>query len=126
MLQRILMVEDETDIQTIARVALEAVGGFDVEICSGGAEALVKAPAFAPDLIVLDVMMPVMDGPMTLARLRELDGFAATPIVFMTAKAQPEEAAGYRALGAAGVISKPFDPMALADELRTIYDRATA
>lgn len=126
MLQKILMVEDETDIQTIARVALEMVGKFDVEICSGGEEALQKAPTFAPDLIVLDVMMPVMDGPMTMARLRELDGFSQTPIVFMTAKAQPEEAAGYRALGAAAVIMKPFDPMTLADELRTIYGQATA
>ena len=126
MLQKILMVEDETDIQTIARVALELVGGFDVEICSGGEEALAKAPAFAPDLIVLDVMMPVMDGPMTLAHLRELEGFRDTPVVFMTAKAQPDEAAGYRALGAAAVIQKPFDPMTLADELRTVYAQATA
>jgi CheY-like chemotaxis protein len=122
MLQKILMVEDETDIQHIARVALEMVGGLQVEMCNGGAEALAKASAFAPDLIVLDVMMPVMDGPMTLARLREIDGLEQTPVVFMTAKAQPEEVAGYRALGAAAVISKPFDPMTLATELRAVYD----
>lgn len=124
MLNKILMVEDESDIQHIARVALEMVGGLQVEMCNGGEEALAKADAFGPDLIVLDVMMPVMDGPTTLLRLRELAGLEHTPVVFMTAKAQPEEAASYRALGAAAVISKPFDPMSLADELRTIYQSA--
>jgi CheY-like chemotaxis protein len=123
MLHKILMVEDETDIQHIARVALEVVGGFEVEMCSGGVEALEKAALFAPDMIVLDVMMPVMDGPMTLAHLREIDGLQQTPIVFMTAKAQPDEVESYRALGAS-VISKPFDPMTLATDLRAIYERS--
>lgn len=126
MLHKILMVEDETDIQQIARVALEMVGGFTVEMCSGGEEALAKAAVFAPDLVVLDVMMPVMDGPMTFASLRKINGLQQTPIVFMTAKAQPDEVASYRALGAAAVISKPFDPMTLAKDLCAIYEKTCA
>ncbi|MCK9386982.1 MAG: response regulator [Sulfuritalea sp.] len=121
-LTRILYVEDEPDIQAIARLALETLGGFTVEICSSGGEALVRAPDFKPQLILLDVMMPGMDGPTTLAKLREIPGFAATPIVFMTAKVQPSEVAGYKASGAVDVIPKPFDPMTLSSQVQTIWE----
>lgn len=122
-LTRILYVEDEADIQSVARLALEAVGGFTVRICSSGEEALREAAGFSPELILLDVMMPGMDGPTTLARLREQTPFTRTPVVFMTAKVQPAEVAHFKSLGALDVIPKPFDPMALAGQVRAIWER---
>lgn len=122
-LTRVLYVEDEPDIQMVARLALETVGGFTVEICSSGQEALERAPAFQPQLILSDVMMPGMDGPTTLRKLRELAQFADTPVVFMTAKVQPSEVAEYKKLGAVDVIPKPFDPMTLSTQVQTIWER---
>lgn len=122
-LTRILYVEDEPDIQTVARLALETLGGFAVEICGSGDEALQRAPGFQPQLILLDVMMPGMDGPTTLGKLREIAQFATTPAIFMTAKVQPSEVAGYKALGAVDVIPKPFDPMTLASQVQAIWER---
>jgi CheY-like chemotaxis protein len=120
-LQRVLYVEDDADIRTIATLALETVGGLQLRACAGGEEALRAAPEFAPDLLLLDVMMPGLDGPATLAKLRALPGTAATPVVFMTAKVQASELEAYRALGAIGVITKPFDPMGLAAEVRRLW-----
>ena len=122
-LQKILIVEDDPDIQTVARMALEAIGGFTVETSNSGKEALVKAPAFQPDLILLDVMMPEMDGPTTLKELRKMPALEATPVVFCTAKAMPSELEQYEALGSAGVVAKPFDPMTLADQVRAIWNQ---
>jgi len=122
-LARILYVEDETDIQTVAKLALETLGGFSVQICSSGNEALQRAPEFRPHLILLDVMMPGMDGPTTLHKLRELPQFVLTPVVFMTAKAQPAEIAGYKDIGAVDVIPKPFDPMTLSNQVQVIWER---
>ncbi|WP_404360312.1 response regulator [Methylotuvimicrobium sp. KM1] len=121
--QRILYVEDEPDIQTVAKLALEMVGGFTVKTCSSGEEALAEAADFMPDLILLDVMMPGMDGPTTFNRLREQPIIAEIPIIFMTAKIQPSEIADYRSLGAIDVIAKPFDPMTLADQIRIIWEK---
>ncbi len=84
-LQRILLIEDDADIQAVGRLALEAVGGFTVRVCASGQDALETASAFAPDLILLDVMMPGMDGPTTFAALRAQPATAHIPIVFMTA-----------------------------------------
>src|SRR5215216_1855169 len=123
LLKRILMIEDEPDIQAVAQLALEALGGFLVRICGTGAEGVQAAPAFEPDLILLDVMMPGMDGPSTLRALRNLPRIVATPVIFMTAKVQPQEIAEYRALGVLDVIAKPFDPMKLADKLLAIWER---
>ena len=123
-LERVLCVEDEADIRTVVQIALHDLGGMQVHICSSGGDALTAAPRFAPDLILLDVMMPGMDGPATLAALRALPCASATPVVFMTAKAQSHEVARYRQLGALDVIVKPFDPMTLADSLRAIWARA--
>lgn len=120
-LKRILMVEDEPDIQTVARLALETVGGFNVATCDSGEQALALAPAFTPDLILLDVMMPGMDGPSTLSALRHIPALASVPVVFMTAKVQPQEVESFMAMGAEAVIAKPFDPMALADQVRSIW-----
>ncbi|CAG9931691.1 response regulator [Candidatus Nitrotoga arctica] len=122
-LMRILYVEDEPDIQMVARLALEALGGYTVEICSSGDEALQRAPGFQPQLFLLDVMMPGMDGPSTLKMLRALPQFASTPVIFMTAKVQSGEVAGYKELGAVDVIPKPFDPMILASKVQDIWER---
>lgn len=122
LLERILYVEDEPDIQAVARLALEHLGGFTVEVCSSGGDALERINSFTPDLILLDVMMPGMDGPTTLAELRKVPACATTPVVFMTAKVQPQEVAHYLSLGAIDVIPKPFDPMTLADKVRNIWD----
>jgi two-component system OmpR family response regulator len=122
-LTRVLYVEDEPDIQTVARLALETLGGFTVEICSSGSEALSRAPGFQPQLILLDVMMPVMDGPATLRMLRGKPQFASTPVIFMTAKVQPSEVVGYKEIGAVDVIPKPFDPMTLSSQVQAIWER---
>jgi CheY-like chemotaxis protein len=120
---RILYVEDEPDIQTVARLALETLGGFTVAICGSGQEALDRAPDFHPQLILLDVMMPFIDGPTTLGMLRALPQFAHTPTIFMTAKVQPSEIAYYLQLGAVDVIPKPFDPMILSSQVQAIWER---
>ncbi len=122
-LQRILYVEDEPDIQAVARLALEVVGGFTIEVCSSGQEALATGASFAPDLILLDVMMPGMDGPSTLKALRSIAALSATPVIFMTAKVQTNELAEYKTLGALDVIPKPFDPMTLSEQIKTIWSR---
>src|SRR5215211_5652661 len=122
-LKRILMIEDEPDIQAIAQLALEALGGFQVRICGTGREGVHAAAAFDPDLILLDVMMPGMDGPSTLRALRGLPQTVVTPVVFMTAKVQPQEVAEYRAIGALDVIAKPFDPMTLSETILAIWER---
>jgi CheY-like chemotaxis protein len=122
LLERILYVDDEHDIRAVARVALEMVGGFTLQLCESGQEALQQAEDFAPDLILLDVMMPGMDGPETLSALRRISALAATPVVFMTAKAQPHEVERYHTLGAVGVITKPFSPMQLPERLREIWE----
>ena len=120
-LNRILFVEDDPDIQAVGQLALEAVGGFKVTTCSSGGEALTIAPTFTPDLILLDVMMPGMDGPETLQQLRTLAATRNTPVIFMTAKVQRHEVEQYLALGAVNVIAKPFDPMTLAATIREIW-----
>ncbi len=120
-LSRVMYVEDEPDIRAIAKLALEAVGGFTVELCSSGQEALERAPTFKPDLILLDVMMPGMDGPTTMEALRKQSDTASLPIAFMTAKVQSTEVQRYTDMGAIGVIAKPFDPMQLANTVKRLW-----
>jgi CheY-like chemotaxis protein len=121
-LSRILYVEDQPDIRLVAKMALEAVGGFTVIACASGQEALNSAPTAMADLLLLDVMMPGMDGPSTLKALRELPATAHTPVIFMTAKVQAAEVAQYLGLGALQVIPKPFDPMELSAQIRRIWE----
>ncbi len=118
-LLQVLYVEDDPDIRAVAEFALEDEG-VELEVCETGMVALEKAKAFRPDLLLLDVMMPGIDGPTTLQRLREYSHLVDTPAIFMTAKVQPNELEQYEAAGAIGVISKPFDPMGLADEIRRL------
>ena len=122
-LKRILHVEDDRSIQAVAKLALETLGGFEVLSCLSGQEALDQVQGFNPDFILLDVMMPGMDGPATLSKLRELVDIEQIPVAFMTAKVQPQEIEQYRQLGAREVIVKPFDPMTLAAQVRSIWSR---
>jgi CheY-like chemotaxis protein len=122
-LTTILYAEDESDIREIAKISLEEIGGFKVIYCKNGIEALEKAKLYRPDLILLDVMMPEMDGPTALRELRELSYYKSLPAIFMTAKIQPDEIAKYKELGVIDVISKPFDPMKLSDMISTIWER---
>ncbi len=119
---KLLYVEDEADIREIAEFALEDEG-FDIVFCASGEEAVEKADDFQPEVILLDVMMPGMDGPTTLKNLRTIPGLETTPIIFLTAKVQPNEIQDFIALGAIDVIAKPFDPMTLADKIRETLNR---
>ena len=120
-LERILYVEDDPDIREVARLALEVVGGLTILACESGEDALARFPGFAPDLLLLDVMMPGMDGPTLLGRLHQTAAGRDLPAIFMTAKMQPDEVAALEHIGAIGVIPKPFDPMRLTEEVRAIW-----
>ncbi|EPX58958.1 Two-component response regulator [Cystobacter fuscus DSM 2262] len=119
-IHKVLLVDDEDDIRTIGQVSLSRVGGWQTVLASSGADALTKAAAERPDLILLDVMMPGMDGPTTLARLRAQEATATTPVIFMTAKIQKQEVARYLELGAVGVIGKPFNPLTLPADIKKL------
>lgn len=121
-LHRIMYAEDEPDIREIATLALSALGGFEVETCSSGDQVVELAIRFLPDLILLDVMMPGMDGPTALEHLRQEPEFANTPVIFMTAKVMVEEVDRFKELGAIDVIAKPFDAATLADHIREIWN----
>lgn len=118
----VLLVDDDDDLRMIGEMALTNVGGFDVHVARSGEEALAIAERAAPDVILLDVMMPGLDGPTTFARLRERPATAAIPVIFMTAKVQTHELQRYQALGATGIIPKPFDPMTLSDQVRKLVE----
>lgn len=120
-LKKILYAEDEADIRTIAQMALEMMGGFTIKLCEDGQYAVEEVEEFAPDLILLDVMMPRMTGPQALEKIREIPSLKDVPVIFMTAKVQSSEIEKYKALGAVDVISKPFDPMGLPDIVNDIW-----
>lgn len=115
---RVMHVDDEADIREIVEIALGLDPSLSWHGCASGAEALKAAADWHPDLILLDVMMPGMDGPTTLAHLRKNIETADIPVVFMTARAQTRELDHFKSLGAAGVITKPFDPMTLSALVR--------
>lgn len=121
-LRTILYVDDEPDIREVVEMSLSFAGDLHVHTCDSGERALELLPSVAPDLILLDVMMPGLDGPSTLQRIREMPKFARTPVVFMTAKALPQEVARFKSLGAVAVIAKPFDPMQLASQVFSIWN----
>jgi two-component system OmpR family response regulator len=120
---RILLVEDEDDIREVAQMALELDPDFEVRVCSGGEDALGIAREWRPDLILLDVMMPGLDGPQTLVRLRGQPETASAVVVFITARTQSGERKSLEAMGVAGIIAKPFDPMALSAIVRSFLPR---
>jgi CheY-like chemotaxis protein len=115
---RVLFVDDDADIRRVARVALSVVGGIDVTVVGSASEAIQLAQVDPPTLILMDVMMPHLDGVAALAILRADPTLRHIPVVFLTARVQPGEVEEYLAQGAAGVIHKPFDPMSLAGEVR--------
>tara|TARA_R100001369_G_scaffold61214_1_gene88089 strand:+ start:4210 stop:4599 length:390 start_codon:yes stop_codon:yes gene_type:complete len=120
-LERIVFVEDDPDITELIDIALNTIGGMRAVGFSSGHTAIKEAGAHAPQVVLLDVMMPEIDGPETLKELRKLSDFEHVPAIFLTAKVHPNEIQRLRDLGANGVISKPFDPMTLADKLRAIW-----
>jgi len=121
-LSRVMYVEDEPDIQIVAQIALEEIGGFELKICNCGSEAVDQALAYAPQLLLLDMMMPDMTGIETMQALRKFPELETTPVIFMTAKVQSHEVEQYMELGAIGVIPKPFDAMTLADQILEIWN----
>ncbi len=122
-LKHILCVDDEADILEVTKMCLEVVGDYKVTTLSSGVEAIKQVADIKPDLILLDVMMPQMDGPATLAELRKNPELYNIPIVFMTARIQKKEVDEYYGQGAIGVISKPFEPMELAGQIQQIWDK---
>ncbi|OXT01604.1 hypothetical protein B7H23_01105 [Notoacmeibacter marinus] len=122
---RVLYVDDEPDIREIATISLGLGDEFAVKSCASGEEAVPLAKTWQPDVILLDVMMPVVDGPETLRRLRSADETSDIPIIFVTARTQKQEIESYIALGALGVIPKPFMPMELVQQVKETLVSAT-
>ncbi len=122
-IKQVLLVDDDLNIRTLAQMGLEGLTDWKVELAGSGAEALSKATELKPDLIILDVMMPGMDGPTTLSELRKVEALAGIPVIFMTAKAQTHEVELYQKMGAKGIITKPFDPMTLPDDIQGILSK---
>jgi len=120
---KVLLVDDQEDIRKIGRLSLESVGKLQTLVAASAAEALQLARSERPDLILMDVMMPGMDGLAALAELRRIPELSAIPVMFMTAKVQGSEVERYLRAGAVGVINKPFDPMTLPSEIRRILLR---
>lgn len=120
---KLLHVEDDPDIREIALMSLDMSGEFDVVQCESGESALRQVEDYQPDIILLDMMMPGMTGRQTLEKMREMDHLKDVPAIFMTARAQQSEQDELREIGASEVISKPFDPMTLADQIKTIIGR---
>ena len=119
-----LIVDDEDDIREVARMSLELIGGWTVSVAECGADAIERARALAPDVILLDVMMPDLDGVATLQILSDDPATCNIPVIFLTAKAQVGERRHLEEAGARGLIGKPFDPMNLAQEVEAILATA--
>jgi DNA-binding response OmpR family regulator len=120
---KILIIDDDADIRSIARLSLSRVGGMEVIEAGSGVEGVQKAQDERPDVILLDMMMPMMDGLETLAALRSRPATASTPVIFLTAKAAGDQVERMTSLGAAGVLAKPFDPRTLSRDVRAFVDR---
>jgi CheY-like chemotaxis protein len=122
-LKSILYVEDDLHVRTTAKLVLEVIGKFDVRDCGSGREALLAALDFKPDLILLDVMMPELDGLATLAMLRRIPHLADTPALFVTALTAEADIARYAEVGAIGVIPKPLMPLRLTGQLHSLWEQ---
>ena len=120
---KVLIIDDDADIRSIACMSLSRVGGMDVIEAASGGEGVRKARDEQPDVILLDMMMPTMDGLQTLAALLSQPATATTPVIFLTAKAVGSDVDRLTALGAAGVLIKPFDPRTLSDDVRALVKR---
>jgi len=122
-LKTVLLVEDNADIRTIAKTALELMGGLQVRACESGPEALAAVADLKPQLVILDVMMPDMDGPGVLSELRKRPETREVPVIFLTAKAGTAEVQRLLTLGALEVLTKPFDPMTLHQKVKAAWDK---
>ncbi len=120
-LQRILCADDEADMRMLIKLCLENVGGYDVLVCGSGKELLENVARWNPDLIILDAVMPIMDGLSTFAQLKAQESSLHIPVLFMTGKAKEAEAA-LMAAGAIGLVTKPFDPVHLATDIQSIWE----
>lgn len=118
--KRILIIDDEDDIREVAQLTLEAVGGFEVLTAESGSEGLVKAETEQPDAILLDVMMPEMDGITTFKNLQENPLTSNIPVILLTAKVQANDQRRFAELGITGMVAKPFDPMTLTDQVAQV------
>ena len=122
-LKRVMYIEDEPDIRSIVQIALEKIGGLTVTTCGSGRETLGLALDFNPDLILLDIMMPDMDGFAVLQAIRSMPQLVNVPVVFVTAKTQLHEIDQYKEEGVSDVITKPFDPVALPKIVNDIWEK---
>lgn len=122
-LKKILYAEDEPDVQTVVELTIQTMSDYQIKVCDNGRKLLECVEEYNPDLILLDVMMPEMDGPTTFKNLQLNDSTKNIPVIFMTAKAQVHEVETFKETGVLGVITKPFDPMNLCDEIQEIWSR---
>ena len=119
--RRVLIIDDDPSIREVAKMSLELVAGWDVTTAPSGADGIRAARDERPDGILLDVMMPELDGPATLAELRQDDIVGTTPVIFLTAKVQAAERTRFAELDVAGLIAKPFDPMTLSEQMAELF-----
>jgi CheY-like chemotaxis protein len=122
-LKYIFCVDDDEDTLAVANICLECVGGFEVTCMPKSTDAVHTARTVRPDLILIDVMMPMMDGPAVLKKIREDETLKDVPVAFMTARAKTEEVREYMELGVAGVIAKPFDALKLSELVMEIWSQ---
>jgi CheY-like chemotaxis protein len=120
-LKKIMIVEDDPDLREIVKLSLAAKGGFTVQVCESGRQALQEVGKFHPDLIISDVSMEDMDGLETLVELRKLPEAAGIPVFFMTSRIEPRDLEKYKTVGADGVLKKPFQPLRLADQVKKLW-----
>jgi len=118
--KRVLIIDDEDSIREVAKICLELVGGWEVSTCGSGLEGLVIAIDQQPDAILLDVMMPGMDGPQTFKRLQEEAATKSIPVILLTGRENPSEDEEFNSLGVRGIISKPFDPLTLSSDVSKV------
>lgn len=121
-LKKILYAEDEPDVQTVVELTVQTMSNYTIKICDNGKKLLECVQDYEPDLILLDVMMPEMDGPTTFKNLQENSQTKDIPVVFMTAKAQVHEIETFKQTGILGIITKPFDPISLCNEIEKIWN----
>ena len=119
-MKKVLLVDDEDDIREVAQMSLEMTVGWEIDSANGGQAGIDKALVFSPDAILMDVMMPDMDGPTTFLKMREMDELKDTPVILLTAKVQATDKEYFASIGVTGVIAKPFDPMSLAEQVQAI------
>lgn len=120
-LKKILYAEDEPDVQVVVELTIQTMSNYEIKVCDNGKKLIECVEDYNPDLILLDVMMPEMDGPTTLKNLKENEATKNIPVAFMTAKAQVHEIENFQKEGIIGVITKPFDPFQLCSDIEALW-----